>query len=179
MHTHLGILTVDYEYLGDSWRLMCSGSAPMETAVDLLAHRIGQLTKELAECKQSGEELEVQLSKTRQREAVIRETVKELQRLHDALTGNGEAAGEVTPVPPPPRRKASQAVREVLAEHSEGLTVGDCVRLLEGRFYSQATNKRNTISTTLYNLKKRGEAVYDPDTGRYSLASPEEATEGN
>ena len=151
----------------------------MDAAVELLAARIGQLRKKLAECREQNRELEARLSEARQRETVIRETMKELQKLHDTLVGNGASEHDVEGTHPLKKRKPSQAVRELLREHSEGLTVGDCVRLLEGRFHSQATNKRNTISTTLYNMKKRGEVVYDPDTGRYCSAGSQEATEGN
>lgn len=141
----------------------------MDAAAELLSARIAQLKKDLAERRHKNQELGARLSEGREREKVLHETIKELQSLLDALARNGEAEIAVDAADVVERQKPSQAIRTLLENHSEGLTVGDCVRLLKGRVRSQATNKRNTISTTLYNMKKRGEVVHDPHTGRYSL----------
>ncbi len=149
----------------------------MDAATELLAARIAQLKEDLAERRDKNRELEARLSEGREREKVVHETIKELQSLLDALAGNGEAEDAADTAHVVERQRPSQAIRTLLEDHSDGLTVGDCVRLLRGRIHSQATNKRNTISTTLYNMKKRGEVVHDPRTGRYSLLTvgiPEE-----
>ena len=141
----------------------------MQEARQLLMTRLDQLREEMVARQQNNRELEDRLSEGQQREKIVRETIKELEQLSVAMAESRGSQNGGDSSKRLPRLRPSLAIRRLLGEHAEGLTVGDCVRLLQGTVRSQATNKRNTISTTLYNMKKRGEVVHDATTGRYSL----------
>lgn len=141
----------------------------MREARQLLMARLDQLREELVARRQKNRELEDCLSEGQQREKIVCETIKELEQLNAAMVESGDEQNRRPSSEKPPKLRPSLAIRRLLRDHAEGLTVGDCVRLLQGKVHSEATNKRNTISTTLYNMKKRGDVVHDPSTGRYSL----------
>ena len=109
-----------------------------------------------------------------QRIAAINERVAELKNVLEMSAGQAireevalaavpEGNGNSSPMKP------SAAIFALLQSNSQGLTSAEIADSLEGKITTNASDWKNTIHSTLYNLKQSKKVIYDAETKIYTI----------
>ncbi len=137
----------------------------MSDAAELLRQRIAALEQKVAAGESRLQEIDAEAAQLRDESRDLAVRLEELNSLANAIetAPHGKKAG--TPRKAKADGKTSESVRDSLRRRQNGASLSDIASDLPAL-------KRTTISATLFNFKKGGKVIHDPDTKLYRLVDP-------